>query len=95
MNSVTVKAGVRVGQGDQHEPSARPDVQRVRIDGVAAVCGGRDRQFLVAVTEELFADCDAGLLTSAATNDRAGTVGSDQRVRRYRRFGLAARARPG
>ncbi len=45
-----VTAGIR--QGDKHEATARPDVQRTRCKLVLTIRSGWDRQFLVPVFEQ-------------------------------------------
>ena len=62
------EAAIEVRQRDQHEPAARPDVQRVCVELVVSLPIGRQRQFLVAMRQQLFGAARAGVLDEAAAD---------------------------
>ena len=50
------EAAIGVGQGNEHVAAARPDMQRIALERVAAVRGRRDQQFLVVMIERRTAE---------------------------------------
>src|SRR5882757_9213672 len=65
------KAAVRIGQRNQHEISARPDVQRVILHHVFTPRTRWDREFLVAVLETRLLGLDERERRHAMTGYRA------------------------
>jgi len=75
------EAAVGVGQGDQHESSARPHVQRVRRQGETASVG-RHGELLVVVLERFLAYGEVPAGGKARAHGRTRAVGRDRRRER-------------
>ncbi len=72
------EAAVHVRQRDQHITAARPDVQRLSIQALAAARPRWNRQLLVAVLEVALARLDQPAFGHAPAHHRASSVGGHQ-----------------
>ena len=76
------EARVGIGQGDQHEAAARPDVQRVALERRDAAGGGHG-ELLVVVVEPLLAHLGELLRGERGAQRRARPVGTDRDPERH------------
>src|SRR5579883_1322041 len=74
------EAAASVGERDQHEAAARPDVQSVLFQLAGAVRSRRDSQLLVAMRQMLVAALDLSLLDHRVADHGTRAVRRDYRI---------------
>ncbi len=68
---------VGIGEGNEHIVTARPDVQRVKLECRPASIRGRNVQFLVVMSQNLFRRLHQSAIVKCIAQRRSGSISTD------------------